>query len=84
MSVVEDIGERKRLTESESVAVAVEGEVEGGTTQSAVVRVSDEGPGLPPDEQERIWERFHRAAGIEVQTDAGATFWFTLPPNCPH
>jgi signal transduction histidine kinase len=35
------------------------------------VWVHDEGPGLPPGEQERIWERFHRAPGIEVQSGSG-------------
>jgi PAS domain S-box-containing protein len=35
------------------------------------VWVRDEGPGLPPEEQERIWERFHRARGIEVQSGTG-------------
>jgi signal transduction histidine kinase/PAS domain-containing protein len=35
------------------------------------VWVRDEGPGLPEEEQKRIWERFHRAKGIEVQSDTG-------------
>jgi signal transduction histidine kinase len=39
--------------------------------QQARVWVRDEGPGLPPQEQGRIWERFHRAQGIEVQSDTG-------------
>ena len=39
--------------------------------QQARVWVRDEGPGLPPQEQERIWERFHRAPGIEVQSGSG-------------
>jgi signal transduction histidine kinase len=39
--------------------------------QHARVWVRDEGPGLPPQEQERIWERFHRAPGIEVQSGTG-------------
>ena len=34
----------------------------------AVVSVADHGPGLPPEEQTRIWEVFHRAPGIEVQS----------------
>ncbi len=35
------------------------------------VCVRDHGPGLPRDEQERIWERFHRVDGIEVQSGSG-------------
>lgn len=37
----------------------------------AHVSVRDEGPGLPPDEQRRIWERFHRARGVEVKQGDG-------------
>lgn len=33
--------------------------------QKARVLVHDEGPGLPPEELERIWERFYSAPGIE-------------------
>ena len=42
-------------------------------TEGPVARVSvhDEGPGLPPAEQERIWERFHRVRGVEVQAGSG-------------
>jgi signal transduction histidine kinase len=36
----------------------------------AVVSVTDCGPGLPMEEQSRIWELFHRAPGIEVQPGA--------------
>jgi len=39
--------------------------------QEARVWVRDQGPGLPLEEQARIWERFHRVKGIEVQSDAG-------------
>ena len=35
------------------------------------VWVSDQGPGLPLEEQEQIWERFYRAKGIEVQSGTG-------------
>jgi PAS domain S-box-containing protein len=35
------------------------------------VAVRDEGPGLPLEEQGRVWELFHRVPGIEVQ--GGAT-----------
>jgi len=39
--------------------------------QEARVWVRDQGPGLPLEEQARIWERFHQVKGIEVQSDAG-------------
>jgi PAS domain S-box-containing protein len=32
--------------------------------------VRDQGPGLPPEEQEQIWSRFHRAPGIEVRSSS--------------
>lgn len=34
---------------------------------AARVWVRDEGPGLPPDEWERVWDRFYQVAGIEHQ-----------------
>jgi signal transduction histidine kinase len=37
----------------------------------AVVSVTDHGPGLPQEEQSRIWELFHRVSGIEVQSWSG-------------
>jgi signal transduction histidine kinase len=37
----------------------------------ARVWVRDQGPGLPPEEQARIWERFHRVKGVEVQSGNG-------------
>jgi len=43
-------------------------EVEG---QHARVWMRDQGPGLRPAEQARIWERFQRAPGIEVQSGSG-------------
>jgi signal transduction histidine kinase len=30
--------------------------------------VRDEGPGLPEDQWERIWTRFHRVSSIEVRS----------------
>jgi signal transduction histidine kinase len=42
-----------------------------GTDQQERVWVHDEGPGLPGEEQKRIWERFHRAPGIHVQSGSG-------------
>jgi signal transduction histidine kinase len=37
----------------------------------ARVLVRDEGLGLPPAERSRIWERFHRAPGVEVVSGGG-------------
>ncbi len=39
--------------------------------QQIRVWVHDAGPGIPSAEQEHIWERFHRASGIEVQSGSG-------------
>ncbi len=38
--------------------------------QQAFLAVRDQGPGLPADEQERIWSRFHRTPGIEVRSSS--------------
>lgn len=35
---------------------------------TARVSVRDDGPGLPPEEQPRVWELFHRAPSIAVQS----------------
>jgi signal transduction histidine kinase len=29
--------------------------------------VSDDGPGIPPDQREQVLQRFHRLAGQEIQ-----------------
>lgn len=34
--------------------------------QQARVWVRDQGPGISPEEQEHIWQRFHRVKGVEV------------------
>ena len=39
--------------------------------QQGRVWVRDQGPGIPLAEQERLWERFHRIPGIEVQSGSG-------------
>jgi signal transduction histidine kinase len=35
------------------------------------VEVTDEGPGIPPEEQPYIFERFYRVPGIKAQQGAG-------------
>ncbi|MEO7021566.1 MAG: PAS domain S-box protein [Ktedonobacteraceae bacterium] len=37
---------------------------------TARVSVRDEGPGLSPEEQKHVWERFYRVKGIPVQGEA--------------
>ncbi len=37
----------------------------------AYVGVRDEGPGLSPEAQKKIWERFYRVPGITVQSGSG-------------
>ncbi|MBO0789611.1 MAG: GAF domain-containing protein [Ktedonobacteraceae bacterium] len=46
------------------VAVTTDGE-------SVCVTVSDEGVGLTPDEQQRVWERFYRVKGVHVLSGNG-------------
>jgi signal transduction histidine kinase len=56
----------KYSAEERPVAVGVDVEAE-----QARVWVRDQGPGLPAEEHELIWELFHRAKGIEVQSGSG-------------
>ena len=44
------------------VDVSVELEEAGGA-RAARLTVSDDGPGIPPEERERVFDRFHRRAG---------------------
>jgi PAS domain S-box-containing protein len=39
--------------------------------ESVRLSVRDQGPGLSPSEQQRIWERFYRVPGIEVKSGSG-------------
>jgi signal transduction histidine kinase len=39
--------------------------------QQGRVWVRDQGPGIPLEEQGHVWERFHRVAGVEVQSGSG-------------
>jgi signal transduction histidine kinase len=50
-------------------AVDVRVAVAGGW---ACVAVEDRGPGLPPDELGRIWQPFHRVAGVAAQSGASS------------
>jgi signal transduction histidine kinase len=53
---------------AEDRPVAVRLEVADGL---ATVSVRDRGPGLPAAELPRVWELYHRAPGVAVQSDTG-------------
>ena len=44
----------------------------------AIVRVRDHGPGLPPEEQTRVWEPFHRVPGVEVRSGSDGSLGLGL------
>lgn len=54
--------------------------VERGAGPGAPVRVlvRDRGVGLPPEERERVWERFHRVPGIQPRDGSGASLGLGL------
>jgi signal transduction histidine kinase len=42
------------------------------------VQVRDQGPGLPPEEQERIWQRFYRTPGVQAENQVGGNLGMGL------
>jgi len=56
----------KYSTEEQPVTVSLQKE---GERVRLLVR--DHGPGLRPEDQQQIWERFYRVEGIEVQSGSG-------------
>jgi signal transduction histidine kinase len=44
----------------------------------ARVAVQDHGPGLPASEQERVWQRFYRAEGVQAQNPCGGSLGLGL------
>lgn len=53
---------------AESSPVAASIAIEDG---QARVWVRDQGPGLSPEQQQSLWERFYRAPGVKVQSGSG-------------
>jgi signal transduction histidine kinase len=52
----------------------------GGGVEGALARVAvhDEGPGLPPADQARVWDRFPRIEGVTVQSGSGVSLGLGL------
>ncbi len=50
----------------------------GEHAQQALVLLQDHGPGILPDEQPHIWERFHRVAGVQAHQDTSGSLGFGL------
>jgi signal transduction histidine kinase len=44
----------------------------------ARVQVRDQGPGLLPEEQERIWQRFYRTPGVQAENQVGGNLGMGL------
>ncbi|MFN2427080.1 MAG: sensor histidine kinase [Candidatus Binatia bacterium] len=57
---------------------AIEAEVFAGAEGSAVLRVSDRGPGIPPEERERVFEAFYRRAGTSEGEGGGVGLGLAL------
>ena len=59
--------------------VTVHLETESGENgDQARVSVHDEGPGLSPEDQAHVWERFPRIEGVEVQSGSGVSLGLGL------
>ncbi len=50
----------------------------GADKRDAMVSVRDEGPGIPPEEQSRIWNQFYRAPGIGHMSGSSEGFGLGL------
>jgi signal transduction histidine kinase len=50
--------------EDRPITVSLRVESHNPQARKARVAVHDEGPGIPPDEQERIWARFEQSARV--------------------
>jgi signal transduction histidine kinase len=48
------------------------------SARQARVLVHDEGPGISPQEQPHLWDRFHRVAGVQARPGTGGSLGFGL------
>lgn len=53
-------------------AYVMEGEPEAGTGRCAVLEVVDDGPGIPPEQRERVFERFVRLDAARDRESGGS------------
>jgi signal transduction histidine kinase len=53
------------------VTLAVQDDADSSGIPWTRVAVKDAGPGLAPEAQRQIWERFYRVPGVEVQSGSG-------------
>jgi signal transduction histidine kinase len=56
----------------------IEAEVGSAPDGSAVLSVSDRGPGIPPDERERVFEAFYRRSGTSESEGGGVGLGLAL------
>jgi signal transduction histidine kinase len=63
---------RRHARSRVDVSVTADGTAANGTAGAALMAVADDGPGVPPDQAERIFERFTRLDDARARSDGGA------------
>jgi len=65
------VGNALKFTEHGSIRVEVEGESAGGNEYTLYLKVRDTGPGIVPEEQARIFERFVQGSQGQMHSTPG-------------